>query len=108
MMKPNWVFGRLPAMLSSWRTSSITWIISVKIAGNAHHIAIGSDLDGGYGTEQCRPIWILLPTFRSSPKFFPPGYSHDQVADVMHGNWLRFFEAALPLDGVREFAGVEL
>jgi membrane dipeptidase len=24
-----------------------------QIAGNANHAAIGSDLDGGFGTEQC-------------------------------------------------------
>jgi membrane dipeptidase len=63
-----------------------------QMAGNARHIGIGSDLDGGYGYEQTpadlkriRDLQGLANILRRR------GYAEEDVAAIFHGNWLRFF-----------------
>jgi membrane dipeptidase len=54
MMVPHWVRGKTRPDDSGVRISWIAEHIDhiCQIAGNARHCGIGSDLDGGYGTEQ--------------------------------------------------------
>ena len=67
-----------------------------QIAGNARHIAIGSDLDGGYGNEQCPADLDNIADLQKLPELLAGrGYGQPEIAGVMHGNWLRFFEGAL-------------
>lgn len=72
--------------------------IVCQLAGNANHIGIGTDLDGGFGSEQ-------TPTDLDRYTDLPPrllkglsdrGYSKDDIEKVMHGNWMRFFSEILP------------
>jgi membrane dipeptidase len=68
-----------------------------QLAGNARHAAIGSDLDGGFGTEQSP--WGLdsiadLQTLDSI--LAARGYSSEDVSQIFSGNWLRFFRQHLP------------
>ena len=66
-----------------------------QIAGNARHVAIGSDLDGGYGTEQSPEDLDTIADLQKIPDLLRArGYSAADIEGVMHGNWLRFFEAA--------------
>lgn len=66
-----------------------------QIAGNTHHVAIGSDLDGGFGTEQCPAD---LDTIADLQKLIPllnqGGYKDDDVQAIFHGNWMRLFARA--------------
>ncbi|GAB4426780.1 MAG: membrane dipeptidase [Bacteroidia bacterium] len=62
-----------------------------QLAGNALHVGIGSDLDGGYGTEQgpvdvdsIADLWGLEPILRAR------GYTDADLEGLFHGNWLRF------------------
>ena len=68
------------------------------MAGNAKHVGIGSDLDGGFGCEQTpsdldriSDLQAKLPGLLSSR-----GYPDADVKAIMHGNWLRFFGEVLP------------
>lgn len=70
-----------------------------QLAGSAQHAAIGSDLDGGFGAERspaeletCADLKQLAETLAKC------GYGDDDIASVMHGNWLRFFLETLPQD----------
>lgn len=66
------------------------------LAGNAHHVAIGSDLDGGYGTEQTPVDLDTITDLQKIPGLLRArGYKESDVEAVMHGNWLRFFGQAL-------------
>lgn len=63
-----------------------------QVAGNCGHVAIGSDLDGGYGREQSpsdldtiADVQQLVPIFRER------GYKESDIENILHGNWLRFF-----------------
>ena len=68
-----------------------------QIAGNANHVAIGSDLDGGFGTEQSPAgLETIADLEKLAPMLLQRGYSASDIAQVFHGNWLRFFSQALP------------
>jgi membrane dipeptidase len=62
-----------------------------QIAGNANHIAIGSDLDGAFGTEQSPYDLDNIADLQKLPELLSlRGYSDADIQGVMHGNWLRF------------------
>jgi len=66
-----------------------------QLAGNARHVAIGSDLDGGYGTEQTPTDLNTIADLQKIPDILRRrGYSEADVAGVFHGNWMRLFERA--------------
>lgn len=67
-----------------------------QLAGNAHHAAIGSDLDGGYGYEQTpHDLNTIADLHNVPPLLAARGYSATDVADIMGGNVVRFFQNAL-------------
>jgi membrane dipeptidase len=62
-----------------------------QIAGNANHIAIGSDLDGAFGTEQSPEDLNTVADLQKLPGLLADrGYAAGDIQQVMHGNWLRF------------------
>lgn len=99
MMVPGWVRGK-----STPRTMNCSLEIMAdnidhicQLAGNTDHAAIGSDLDGAFGREQCP---YDLETIADMQKVFPMlrsrGYTDEDLRKIAHGNWLRFMRAALP------------
>ena len=66
-----------------------------QLAGNADHIAIGSDLDGMFGTEQSP---YDMETIADLPKLgsllIKRGYRDEDIEKIFHGNWLRFLHQA--------------
>ena len=68
-----------------------------QIAGNTRHAAIGSDLDGGFGTEQT-PVGMerISDLQKFDAILSKRGYSSADLDDIFHGNWLRFFREHLP------------
>ncbi len=62
-----------------------------QIAGNADHVGIGSDLDGGFGREQCPyDIETIADLQKFTGVLEKRGYSRADMEKFMHGNWLRF------------------
>jgi membrane dipeptidase len=71
-----------------------------QLAGNAKHVAIGSDLDGGYGTEQSpQELDTIADLQRLRPLLQQHGYTETDIEGIFHANWLRFFERAWKRDG---------
>lgn len=71
------------------------WDHICQLAGNTLHIAIGSDLDGIFGTEQSP--WDMssiadLSKFQSI--LYKRGYTESDIENIFHGNWLRFIRKA--------------
>lgn len=62
-----------------------------QLAGNADHIAIGTDLDGAFGTEQAP---FDIDTIEDLPQLGTilnaRGYSNEEVEKILSGNWWRF------------------
>jgi membrane dipeptidase len=68
-----------------------------QIAGSAGHVAIGSDLDGGFGCEHTpRGIDTIADLPRLASVLHDRGFADDDVAGFLGGNWLRFWRSALP------------
>lgn len=67
-----------------------------QLSGNAKHVGIGSDCDGGFGREY---MPAELDTHRDIPKLgevlSKRGYSDIDITGIMCGNWLRFFGETL-------------
>jgi len=71
-----------------------------QLAGNSRHIAIGSDLDGMFGKEQAPNDMDTAADLAMLPGLLEKrGYDSADIADVMHGNWLRFLREALDRGG---------
>ena len=67
-----------------------------ELAGNTSHVAIGSDLDGGFGTEQTPRELDTIADLQKLPALLRHrGFTPADVAAVMHGNWLRWLETVL-------------
>jgi membrane dipeptidase len=66
-----------------------------QIAGNANHIAIGSDLDGAFGTEQSPFDLDTIGDLQKLPGLLKKrGYAETDIEKILHGNWLRFLRSA--------------
>ncbi len=68
-----------------------------QLTGSAKHIAIGSDLDGGFGSERC-PVGLdsCEDMHKIGPIMTSRGYSEADIAGFYHRNWLRFLRRVLP------------
>lgn len=68
-----------------------------QLAGSAKHVAIGSDLDGGFGSERC-PVGLdsCEDLHKLGPIMQARGYNSMDIAAFYHGNWLRLLRRVLP------------
>ncbi|HEY3341965.1 MAG TPA: membrane dipeptidase [Anaerolineae bacterium] len=68
-----------------------------QVTGSADHVAIGSDFDGGFGSESApRELDTSRDLYRIGAEMLRRGYNRDDVEKVMGGNWLRILKNALP------------
>jgi membrane dipeptidase len=94
MLYPGWQIGQTDREVVS--LESICDHIC-QLAGNARHTAIGTDLDGGYGTEQCpRDLNSIADLQKLDLMLGKRGYNDADINAIFCGNWLRFFSQALP------------
>ncbi len=68
-----------------------------QIAGNARHVGLGSDFDGGFGVQSV-PIEIdTIADLQKLADFLRPrGYTEEEIAAILGGNWLRHLQENLP------------
>jgi len=68
-----------------------------SIAGDALHVAVGSDLDGGFGVENT-PLEIdtVADLGKLASALSSGGFPEEEVEAIMNRNWLRILEDALP------------
>lgn len=97
MMVPGWVRGKsTPRGMDCNLEKMVDHLDHIcQLAGNAKHIGIGSDLDGAFGNEQCPYDLTTIADLQSIPGLLRQrGYTDEDVAAVMHGNWLAFLKNA--------------
>ena len=64
-----------------------------QLVGNARHSGIGSDLDGGFGTEQSpRDLNTIADLQKLRGIFERRGYPEGDIRGVLSGNWIRFLK----------------
>lgn len=96
MLQPGWVRGTSKPEVTLDRVAENIDHIC-QMAGNCQHAGIGSDLDGGYGTEQTpADLNTIADLQRIGDLLVKRGYPTADVEAVMHGNWIRFFSEVLP------------
>ncbi len=96
MLEPGWVRG----VTTNERVSLANVVDQIdhvcQLAGNSHHAAIGTDLDGGYGIEQTPRDLDTIADVQKIPDLLRQrGYEEEDVAAILHGNWLRLLAQAL-------------
>jgi membrane dipeptidase len=68
-----------------------------QVTGNADHVGIGTDFDGGFGLEH---VPAGIDSVADLQKLIEPlkerGYTEAQTEQIMAGNWLRVLRASLP------------
>jgi membrane dipeptidase len=93
MLKPGWSIGRDSNVLQSQVTLShvIDHIDHIcHLAGDAGHVAIGSDLDGGFGREASPcDLDTIADLQKLEAQLLQRGYDPSDIAGILHGNWLR-------------------
>ena len=99
MLSPNWIRGQ------STPTGDNVYIENVadhidhicQIAGNSSHCGIGSDLDGGFGTEQSPSDLNTIADIGALEGILSErGYSGDDINAIMYGNFISFCKKNLP------------
>jgi membrane dipeptidase len=71
-----------------------------QLAGSARHAAIGTDLDGGFGTEQSPADLDTIADLQKIPAILERrGYSAADVTGILHGNWLGLMRRAWTANG---------
>lgn len=97
MMVPGWIrFKSTPKEMNCNLEVMIDHVDHIcQVAGNALHVGIGSDLDGAFGREQCPYDLETIADLQKIPGLLSKrGYKEDDIANMMHGNWLRFLRNA--------------
>lgn len=96
MLQEGYVAGHSPQE-ATMATAVDNIDIICQLAGNARHVGIGTDLDGGYGCEQTPADLDRYGDLMCLPQLLEKrGYPAEDIAAILHGNWIRFFSEALP------------
>lgn len=93
MMVPGWIRGTTTPETSGVKLEHLIdhWDHICQLAGNANHIGIGTDLDGGYGLEQSPGDIDTIADLNRLPDMLSKrGYAKNDIPRVMHGNWVDF------------------
>lgn len=68
-----------------------------QLTGDALHVGIGSDIDGGFGRDETpEELDTVADLAKLADALRHKGYKEDDVIRIMGGNWRRFLERALP------------
>jgi membrane dipeptidase len=99
MMTPHWVRG-----VSTPRSMNCNLEIMAdnidhicQLAGNTRYAAIGSDLDGAFGTEQCPfDLTTIADIQKVDALLKKRGYTDHDVECIFSGNVINFMRSSLP------------
>lgn len=97
MTIPGWKIGKTTPDETGVSMEHIVHHIDhiCQIAGNSLHSALGTDLDGGYGKEQCPKDLGTIADLQKLPDILEKhGYSTEDIENIMYKNWIRFLEKA--------------
>ena len=97
MMVPGWVRGTTTPETGGAKLKHLIdhWDHICQLAGNAKHIGIGTDLDGGYGLEQSPADIDTIADLATLPAMLAArGYAKDDIEPIMSGNWISFLRRA--------------
>ncbi len=97
MMHSGWKRGETTPKSANLKLSRIVDHADhiCQITGSSSHVGIGSDLDGGYGTEQCpQDIGSIADLQNLEQLMEPRGYSTKDISGFFSRNFLNVLEKA--------------
>jgi membrane dipeptidase len=97
MMVPGWVRGEsTPVNKNVSLHTLIDHLVHIcDLAGNTDHVGLGTDLDGGFGKEQCPADIETIADLQKLPDLLVSrGFSDGDIVKFCHSNWLNFLEKA--------------
>ena len=100
------VIGIVPAsffLRSDWQTSSVTLVDVAatidhvcQVVGDASHVGLGSDFDGGFGADHTPDALDTVADLQHiGPALGELGYGEEHIEAILSGNWLRVLRDAL-------------
>jgi membrane dipeptidase len=95
MMVPDWIRGVSDPVKKNVSLDIVVQNIDhiCQLAGNSLHAGIGSDLDGGYGTEQCPYDLDTIADLQKLPALLEEkGYNSEDISNIMYRNFVRFIK----------------
>jgi len=93
MMVPNWVRGEsTPESMGVTLKQMIDNIDHIcQLSGDALHVGIGTDLDGGFGKEQAPSDLETIADLQKVPQMLADkGFSQEDINNIMHQNFISF------------------
>ena len=86
------------------RKDAVTLAVVIKhtrhiceLAGDARHVGIGTDFDGGFGMESTpREIDTVADLQKLGDALSAASFSDADIANILGGNWIRLLRRALP------------
>ncbi|MEK9614084.1 MAG: membrane dipeptidase [Flavobacteriaceae bacterium] len=98
MMLPDWERGISTPQARNLTLETIVDHIDhiCQLAGNSNHVMIGSDLDGGFGKEQCpRDLETIADLQKLDGLLQKRGYSHVDIEKILSKNGIGFLNKNL-------------
>ena len=95
MMVPNWIRGKSkPKDMGVTLNHMIDNIDHIcQLSGNSNHVGIGTDLDGGFGSEQCPTDLDTIADLQKVPLMLSKkGYTEDDIKNIMNRNFIGFLQ----------------
>jgi membrane dipeptidase len=97
MLSPGWVIGKTTREVVHLSAVADHIDRVCQLAGHCRCAAIGSDLDGGFGSEQTPTgLDTIADLQKLDGMLSDRGYPSADIDAIFHGNWLRFFREHLP------------
>ncbi|EAR16920.1 MULTISPECIES: dipeptidase [Robiginitalea] len=97
MLVPGWVKGQSNPQNTDVGLRHVADHLEYlcNLAGNTRHAALGTDLDGGFGKEQGpADLDTIAGLQQLVPMLTERGFTRDDVANIFHGNAIRFLKEA--------------
>lgn len=102
MLLPGWVRGQSNPADVSIRDAADHIDHVCQLSGSTRHSGIGSDLDGGFGTEQTPGDLDTIHQLNTLAEILSQrGYSDSDIEAIFIGNWIRRLDSALPSRGTK-------
>jgi len=95
MMIPGWTRGLTTPQARQLKLEKMAEHIDYvcQLAGNAAHSGVGTDLDGGFGREQCPMDLESIADLQRLPELLcMRGYKQADIESILHGNFIRFLK----------------
>lgn len=97
MLYPGWKRGETDPQMVKIEDAANHIDHICQSAGNARHCAFGTDLDGGFGTEQTPgDLNTIRDVHKLESILASRGYAPSEIDGIFFGNWFRLFTNALP------------